>query len=63
MIDLDIANRAEPQQAFGVSDPASVTLYARFDDRNGIPLHYRRFVAGRPYTVEWVIKDFKPNRP
>lgn len=58
-IERDFANRENSEQTFGVASPEQVLMYAVFD-KHGVPTHYRRMVQGRPYTVEWIVTEFKP---
>ncbi len=59
-IERDFANRENSQETFGVANPEQVLMYAVFDGRDGHPTQYRRMVQGRPYTVEWIVTEFKP---
>ncbi|MDA7977537.1 MAG: DUF6174 domain-containing protein [Pirellulales bacterium] len=62
MIEQDLANRKNPQNVFGVRESDDISIYGILDDRIGIPRHYRRIVKGQPYEVEWIIKEFTPDR-
>lgn len=49
----EISNLKRPDAAFGVSDPADVTLRAQFDERYGYPVTFLRHVQGQTRSVEW----------
>jgi hypothetical protein len=61
MLALDLEHRADPQQAFGVSDPQRVRLYARFDAHYGFPRQYVRIVQAARGDLRWVIEEFVPH--
>ena len=55
----ELANAEDPENAFGVSDPSRVVLYAGFDEQTGYPRRFLRHVMGRQESVEWQIEEFR----
>ncbi|MCB0404479.1 MAG: hypothetical protein KDD51_06810 [Bdellovibrionales bacterium] len=52
-LEEELASRKHPSAAYGVSEPESVYLHARFDPKLGYPTRFLRQVFGRKLTVEW----------
>lgn len=52
----ELSNLQRVEAAYGVSDPAEVTLRAAFDARTGFPTRFLRHVQGRTKSFEWTAR-------
>lgn len=56
-LDRELEMAANPQASFNAR-PGSVIQQAAFDPTYGYPLHYRRFVLGTDFEVDWQVTAF-----
>ena len=61
-LQAELENGANPQKAYGVSDPSQVVLRVNFDAEWGYPKRFFRHVIGHGAGIQWEVRRLTPEQ-